>query len=353
MTARNPSVWKPYQPQLPNDFSKDPLLIARGNLLSSNLVLMSSSAAFAVPSVGHGWAFTNSFTRGEASPGTVYFPTRKYWYLGSGITTQWVKAVITWIDGSSESAPPLTFSDDFNRADEVTLAGNWTTPLGAYTPLALTGNVVHGSVDNSDNIAYVNTLSMIPNQYAQVTMLLDGDNLKGGGPCVTMSASGLQAYGLNVYNTDASNITLEIFRLDTMTGRTVLATTQLGHEWFDPGHVYRIEIRNGLLTAKIDGGIVFPIADTVDVPGISGDRGGMYAYGNSGDNTYDDFECGELIDPFAASDTRVGRIAYYFSEDNETTYVPMLDRSGNYVATFTYDVSEPNALAAITWGNTP
>lgn len=44
------------------------------------------------------------------------------------------------------------------------------------------------------------------------------------------------------------------------------------------------------------------------------------------------------------------KMALYFSEDNESTYVPMLDDSNNYVLTLSYSGSN---LTATTWGNTP
>jgi len=45
------------------------------------------------------------------------------------------------------------------------------------------------------------------------------------------------------------------------------------------------------------------------------------------------------------------KVALYFSEDNESTYVPMLDPDRNYVLTLAYDGA--NNLTSTSWGNTP
>jgi len=44
------------------------------------------------------------------------------------------------------------------------------------------------------------------------------------------------------------------------------------------------------------------------------------------------------------------KAAFYYSSDNEATYVPMLDADGNYVLTSTYTGADLNAS---TWGNVP
>jgi hypothetical protein len=47
----------------------------------------------------------------------------------------------------------------------------------------------------------------------------------------------------------------------------------------------------------------------------------------------------------------VTKIAFYYSEDNEGTYVPMLDADRNYVLTLAYDTF--NSLKSTIWGNQP
>jgi hypothetical protein len=44
------------------------------------------------------------------------------------------------------------------------------------------------------------------------------------------------------------------------------------------------------------------------------------------------------------------KAVFYYSEDNESTYVPMLDADRNYVLTMTY---ASNNLESSLWGNTP
>ena len=45
------------------------------------------------------------------------------------------------------------------------------------------------------------------------------------------------------------------------------------------------------------------------------------------------------------------KIAFYYSEDNEATYVPMLDPDRNYVLNLTFDAF--HNLSSTSWGNTP
>jgi hypothetical protein len=45
----------------------------------------------------------------------------------------------------------------------------------------------------------------------------------------------------------------------------------------------------------------------------------------------------------------ITQVAFYYSEDNESTYVPMLDPDRNYVLTLTYDGA--NNLESTSWGN--
>lgn len=108
MTVRT-SIWRPYQPDIPTHATSLPY-----DVLRANLSAMSAAAACGMSPM---WGYTNSVTRGEASPGTAALPARKYWWRGAGNAKKWVKAAITYT-GSNPTKIALYFSED-NEATYV------------------------------------------------------------------------------------------------------------------------------------------------------------------------------------------------------------------------------------------
>lgn len=108
MTVRT-SIWRPYQPEIPTQASSLPLDILRNNLAAVHI----ATACGVSPM----WSYTNSVTRGEASPGTAALPARKYWKRGTLNATKWAKAAITYT-GNNPTKIALYFSED-NEATYV------------------------------------------------------------------------------------------------------------------------------------------------------------------------------------------------------------------------------------------
>ncbi len=103
------TIWQPNRLATPTGTTNKPL-----DQIRYNLYAMVAQTALGV---SLGWSYTNSVTRGEASPGTAALPARKYWYHGSGNTMQWVKAVCTYT-GTNLTKVALYFSDN-NEATYV------------------------------------------------------------------------------------------------------------------------------------------------------------------------------------------------------------------------------------------
>ena len=108
MTVKT-SVWKPYYPEIPIHASALPIDILRSNLHAVHIATACGISPL--------WNYTNSVTRVEASPGTAAQPARKYWFRGTGNTTRWVKAEITYT-GLDMTKVALYFSED-NEATYV------------------------------------------------------------------------------------------------------------------------------------------------------------------------------------------------------------------------------------------
>ncbi len=103
------SVWRPFRPRMLTHATSLPFDVIRAAMFS----LSAASAAGFAP----GWSYTNSVTRGQASPGTAAQPARSYVYYGTGNTRQWVKTVCTYT-GNSLTKAAMYYSED-NEATYV------------------------------------------------------------------------------------------------------------------------------------------------------------------------------------------------------------------------------------------
>lgn len=79
-----------------------------------------------------GWNYTNSVTLGEGTPGTADKPLRIYYKFGTGGTTIWIKAVVTW-NGTTGNPDKIAFyySDDNagTYANLVDTSGNYVLTI--------------------------------------------------------------------------------------------------------------------------------------------------------------------------------------------------------------------------------
>jgi hypothetical protein len=73
---------------------------------------MAIAAAMAMGGSLPGWNYTNSFTRGEASPGTADQPTRVYFSLATDTKTVWTRAALTWDASGYPTKMAFSWSDD-------------------------------------------------------------------------------------------------------------------------------------------------------------------------------------------------------------------------------------------------
>jgi len=97
------SKWNPFRAKLPTSSTELGVDISRRNLFAQS--------ALANVGIEPGWSYTNSFTRGQASPGTAAAPAREFYKKGSGNSTIWVQSAITWTGGVATKVA-LYFSED-------------------------------------------------------------------------------------------------------------------------------------------------------------------------------------------------------------------------------------------------
>lgn len=97
------SLWKAYRPRFLTHATQLPFDRIRESLFA----LSTAQAVGFAP----GWSYTNSVTRGQASPGTAAQPARSYVYYGTGNTKQWVKTVCTYT-GNCLTKAAFYYSND-------------------------------------------------------------------------------------------------------------------------------------------------------------------------------------------------------------------------------------------------
>lgn len=107
------SKWKPWRLNLPTSNSELPHERQTESLFAS---IVGRVACTHLPSNDHvqaafGWEYSNSFTLGEAAPGTAAKPAREYFYYGSGITRKVIKRSITYA-GTAITKVHFEFSED-------------------------------------------------------------------------------------------------------------------------------------------------------------------------------------------------------------------------------------------------
>lgn len=141
----------------------------------------------------------------------------------------------------------LPATDDFNRANEDPLAGNWTTVTGRNA-LKIVSNAVRGTVDATVNASQWNADTFADDQYSQVKCVGTVGNAKG--PMVRVAAAANTFYTF-IYN---GTNTLGVYKCLAGT------TTQIGANY---SHTF---VQNEVLKLAVAG----QDADAVLTPYING-----------------------------------------------------------------------------------
>lgn len=168
----------------------------------------------------------------------------------------------------------LPASDNFNRADEDPLAGNWTDPaaLGDST-FILTSQHLIGRGGANFQLQYWNADVFNSNQKSQVT-ISGGSNLTNTGTYAA-AAVRVQASGQSCYFFGIRAGAYQLMRVDSgipvaLTGGLVDTPTA--------GDIVRIEITGAAIDAFLNNVLRFSATDAT----YTGGSAGLFGYGSSG-----------------------------------------------------------------------
>lgn len=94
-------------------------------------------------------------------------------------------------------------TDDFNRANETPIAGNWSSAGGTFSSLQLSSNALTHDTASVDGASYYSAIAWPDSQYAEIQLTnLTND----GGPAVRISAAAKTAYILSVLSSGGFRI---------------------------------------------------------------------------------------------------------------------------------------------------
>lgn len=192
----------------------------------------------------------------------------------------------------------VLFTDNFNRANESPLGGNWATAEGGG--LQLISNAVGrpvASVTNTVSIVTTTAATIPANQYAQATILgTAGSTFDYPGIALRFSSTGggtgyVVAYG------NLSSGTQNIFTVWKVVSGTY---TQIGSDiaatYIAGGILYAEAVNSGTsvnINVYYNGTLIGTRTDTSSII-ASGQPGLFYYFGNTGAYTLDDFSTGNV-----------------------------------------------------------
>jgi len=173
--------------------------------------------------------------------------------------------LMRWRHGAVGALPA---TDNFNRADENPLAGNWTTAPGAFAGLKIVSNAVDAVTGGEDCAAYWNADAFSTDHYTQLTSGSTASSTKG--PAVRVrTATQLDMYlwSLNISGTNSiQKIVNDAFTLLLTTNITFISTD-----------VMKLAVSGSTLTVyknDVSQGTVTNTALTTGVSGMFADSGG-------------------------------------------------------------------------------
>ena len=184
-------------------------------------------------------------------------------------------------------------SDDFNRADENPLAGNWVTATG-NNALRIVSNACTSAIDGTNDMALY-TASVFPgNQWAQAKLnvtSIDGVR-RGPGLCLRYAIGANTGYRFSTDHASSNNV--DISRVLAGVRTTVVAFTQA---WTN-GSTFKFAVDGQATAARLriwlDGSLIQEVTDSSSIasgyPGLFfGDNVSVSSW------SADDWSAGDLV----------------------------------------------------------
>lgn len=162
-----------------------------------------------------------------------------------------------------------TASDDFNRANETPLAGNWTNFGGNFN---LATNAAAPASASSDANAVWNVFTPANDQFSQADLTVNGNNAGDQGLGFALRSSGVASptqYRIVIDHGPANNVS--ITRYNTGTGSNLKQVTQT---WSD-GATWRVEITGYVISVFLSGSLVTSFDDSASGSKIASGKVGI------------------------------------------------------------------------------
>ena len=179
-------------------------------------------------------------------------------------------------------------TDDFNRANETPMAGNWTQ-IEAHE-WNLTSNVATPAFVSLDTASYWNATTFPNDQYSQAKITVTGTGGGGAGLGLGVRMSGTVGnatyYRLVIDHASSNNI--ELSRIVGGAFTQLWLRTQA----FTNGDTLRLEVSGSTLTAKLNGTAIG--TTYTDASPIASGRAGIAFSSSETAATLDDWEGGDL-----------------------------------------------------------
>jgi len=176
----------------------------------------------------------------------------------------------------------MAFSDNFNRANENPLAGNWTTVGGAGANMQLLSNQVRAAVTGNHSCAYWNTDLGSADHFAEIRYTAAAED---AGPTVRNLKTDVTLYTYNALDTGGAIAKLIA---GTYTNLAVRAAT------WAAGDLCRLIVNGSTLQAKKNGVQIGADLTDSSIPGNL--AAGLCDFG-SAFNDIDDFLADVLVQP--------------------------------------------------------
>jgi len=239
---------------------------------------------------------------------------------------------------------PSTNSDNFTRANQAPLAGNWTT-WGSAAALNLTSNAVVPSSTTLICGSYWNANSFGDNHYSEVTVATVGTSGTACGPAVRMSSNGSQTNGYcgEIFSGTVMVLQKIVNGVRSNLGTAATVTTS-------PGDVIRLSVSGCMLTMTKNGVVIRCIYDGM-FP--SGGAPGIMIFQNNlaAPSTFNAWNGGQF------GDSRFYQSTVFGDDDSLTSESGVFtapNKAGSLLVCHTGypDLSEPGAQISDTQGNT-
>jgi len=194
-------------------------------------------------------------------------------------------AALAWrITGAETGAAQQLASDNFNRANENPIAGNWTSGTSTFTDLQIVSNAVRGVTASGDGSAFYNAITWPNDQYSEVK-IASLAAAPDGGPAVRLSAADKTGYVFSV-DTNGTEYHLVKFVAGVWTDLSAAQSRT-----FIVGDIVRIEARGSSISEFHNNVQIFSLADA----SIAAGNAGLFIFDNSASFIFDDWAGGALV----------------------------------------------------------